>query len=65
MNEPLGIVDLLTSQGFDNALRTKLVRHQDRRYNVRQLINEGWFDLYQAAQAKPVFKDCERIVALL
>ncbi|MEM6468300.1 MAG: hypothetical protein AAF802_01940 [Planctomycetota bacterium] len=51
--------------GLDPGLKTKLVRHQDSRYCIKELIQTGWFDLYQSIQPKPVFKDCEQIVVFL
>ncbi|MEQ8784811.1 MAG: GIY-YIG nuclease family protein [Pirellulaceae bacterium] len=65
MVERLGIVDVLKPLGFDSTLRTKLVRHQDARYGISTLIREGWFELYQSLQAKPVFKGCEQIVSFI
>ncbi len=61
----LGIVDLLRVYGFNDQLKTKLVRHQDARYDIPSLIREGWFDLYQQLQARPVFSGCEQIVSFV
>lgn len=65
MADQLGIIDILTPFGFDPTLRTKLVRHQDARYGISTLIREGWFELYQSLQAKPVFKGCKQIVSFI
>lgn len=65
IDEPLGIVDILRSQGFDASVPTKLVRHQDKRYDVKDLIREGWFDLYQAQQSKPIFDGCQQVISLI
>ena len=65
MATELGIVDLLKVFGFDERLKTKLVRHQDSRYDIPALIREGWFDLYQSLQARPVFGGCEQIVSFV
>ncbi len=59
---PLGILDLLTMRGFDPKCRAKLVRHQDKRYNLEQVTRDGWLDLYQAHQAKDIFGKCDYIV---
>ena len=56
MATEIGIVDLLKVLGFDDRLKSKLVRHQDARYDVPALIRDGWFDLYQSLQKRPVFK---------
>jgi len=57
-----GIVDLLKHFGFDASEPTKLVRHQDKRFNIQDLIASGWFDLYQACQKNDVFGKCKQIV---
>lgn len=58
----LGIMDLLTPRGFDPTCRAKLVRHQDKRYDVHQLVRDGWIELYQSIQAKDIFGKCDYIV---
>ncbi len=65
MARQLGIVDLLQTFGFDLHLKSKLVRHQDARYDVPTLIRDGWFELYQSLQVRPVFKGCEQIVSFV
>ncbi|MCA9240642.1 MAG: GIY-YIG nuclease family protein [Planctomycetales bacterium] len=62
MSDELGILDLLTLRGFDSKCKSKLVRHQDKRYDVPTLIREGWIDLYQSLQARSIFGDCDYIV---
>jgi hypothetical protein len=62
---PLGIVDLLVLRGFDPNRPTKLVRHQDARYDLHDLMRRGWLDAYQAFQSRPVFDGCERIVSFI
>ena len=37
MKDPIGIVDLLEHYGFDSTAKCKLVRHQDRQYDVAEL----------------------------
>lgn len=61
----LGILDLLRVYGFDDRLKTKLVRHQDARYDIQSLLREGWFDLYQRLQSRPVFSGCDQIVSFV
>ena len=65
MATELGIVDLLKVFGFDDRLKAKLVRHQDTRLDVADLIRDGWFELYQSLQAKPIFKNCHQIVSFI
>jgi hypothetical protein len=59
----LGIVDLLELFGFDASLKTKLIRHQDGRYDIPTLIQDGWFELYQSLQAKRCLSKCDQIVS--
>jgi hypothetical protein len=61
----LGILDLLALYGFDSAFPTKLVRHQDARYDVHDLMRRGWLEYYQATQSRPVFDHCERIISFV
>lgn len=63
--QPLGIIELLELYGFDKASPTKLVRHQDRRCDVNDLICRDLFDFYQATQGRPVFNHCERIISFI
>lgn len=65
MSHQLGIVDLLKAFGFDDQLKSKLVRHQDSRYDIPTLMREGWFELYQSLQGRPVFSGCEQIVCFV
>ena len=62
MSEKLGILDLLTVRGFDRTCKSKLVRHQDKRFDIPTLIRDGWIDLYQARQSRSIFGDCDCIV---
>lgn len=61
----LNLVSVLAPFGFDPAVKTKLVRHQDRRWDVELLYRQGYFEIYQAHQSRPVFKDCARIVSFI
>jgi hypothetical protein len=60
----LGIIELLSPRGLDLNARIKLVRHQDKRYDVDQLEREGLIELYQSYQSKPIF-DCDCIVSFI
>ena len=62
MTEEFVILDLLVSRGFDPSCKTKLVRHQDKNYDIPALIRDGWMDVYQALQGKDIYKGCEYIV---
>jgi hypothetical protein len=63
--KPLGIADLLKIKGFPMEEPAKLVRHQDRRYDVNDMIYRGWFEFYQATQGKPRFQGCKRIISFV
>ena len=63
MTQKLGILDLLTTFGFDANCKAKLVRHQDQRYDIPTLIRDGWMDMYQCLQAKNIFGKCDYIVS--
>jgi hypothetical protein len=58
----LSIVELLRLRGLDTDARIKLVRHQDQRFDVEALRREGFFDVYQSFQSRPVFR-CDYIVS--
>jgi hypothetical protein len=57
-----GIVDILRHFGFDATEPAKLVRHQDKRYDIHRLIETGWFHLYQSCQKNDVFGKCSLII---
>jgi hypothetical protein len=59
----LGLLDILGLSGFNPRCRAKLVRHQDRRYPASELLENGWFELYQCYQARPVFEGLDYIVS--
>ena len=58
----LGIIDLLRLKGLDCGARVKLVRHQNAKYDLYELMVTGHLETYQSYQAKPVF-NCDYIVA--
>ena len=60
---PLGLIDILKVSGFDPTLRTKLLRHQDRRYDIRELRRHNWLEIYQGYQSKPRFHDAAQLVS--
>jgi len=56
-------MDILKLAGFHPELPWKLVRHQDPRYPVEELIRRKWFELYQSYQRRPVFHSVKQIVS--
>ena len=61
--QDLTLTDILRIHGFDNEQPTRLVRHQDKRYPVAELLREGCLDLYQSYQSKPRFHRVKQIVS--
>jgi len=61
----LGILDLLALRGFDPNKPAKLVRHQDKRYDVLQLLRDRWLETYQCYQSRPVFDGLDFIVSFV
>ena len=57
------LIDILNLAGFDSTLKTKIVRHQDRRYDMQELRRNDWLELYQCYQGKPIFGDAKQIVS--
>lgn len=60
----MNIVELLKLRGFDTKAKTKLVRHQDKRFDLRELYRTGYIETYQSYQARTVF-ECEYVVSFL
>jgi hypothetical protein len=60
----LDLQELLFARGLPRASKTKLVRHQDARWDLERLIGHGQFERYQEHQAKPVF-ECDFIVSFI
>jgi hypothetical protein len=58
----LGACDLLGFFGFEPE-KTKMVRHQDKRFNISKDSSRELIEAYQAYQNKPVFDNIERIVS--
>lgn len=59
------IKDILEYAGIDTSKRIKIARHKDKRVgvNLEELIETGYFQLYQSYQEKNVFKDCDYLVS--
>ena len=61
----LNIVELLALRGLDTKKRIKLVRHQDKkRYDIRDIYQSGFLDVYQSYQSRKVF-ECDFVIAFL
>ena len=56
---------ILSHFGFEPDVKTKLVRHQDQRFDVSRLYRAGQFETYQSLQSRPVFEGAQRLVSFL
>lgn len=65
MKQPLGILDLLQLRGFDLGCRTKFLRHQDKRYDVLDLLRQDWLDAYQSIQSRPILDGFDYVVSFV
>jgi len=61
----LTLTTLLGLYGFDLKVPTKLVRHQDARWDVKLLWRQGHLEPYQAYQGRPVFNGAHRLVSFI
>jgi hypothetical protein len=61
---PLGLIELLRLRGHLPA-QTKLVRHQDSRVDVHELLRNGLLEVYQAFQSKPVLDGLQYVVSFV
>ena len=52
----MDIVELLKLRGLNEQAKTKLVRHQDNRYDLYELVTSGLIETYQACQSKPILE---------
>lgn len=60
----LGILDLLRLAGFKAEDGDRIVRHQDDRYPVSELLALDLLEVYQAYQSRPVFHKARHVVSL-
>jgi len=59
----LGVLDLLSLAGFDRDAKARMVRHQHAKYSARELIRQGWLEVFQAYQRNPVFHKVDHVVS--
>ena len=60
----INIVELLKLRGLDEHAKIKLVRHQDKRHDLYELVTSGLIETYQASQSKPVL-ECDYMVSFI
>lgn len=63
--EKMNLTELLRMRGFDLNNKTKLVRHQDKKFDVQKLYKTGYLDFYQGTQGKDVFGNCNFILSFI
>lgn len=60
----LHIAELLSLRGLDVNDKVKIIRHQDPKYDMKEIIRCNQFDIYQSYQSKDVF-NCGYIVSCI
>lgn len=60
----MDIVELLKLRGLDCTAKIKLVRHQDQRYDLYELMTTGQLETYQACQSRPIL-ECQYMVSFI
>ena len=62
----LGLLEVLRLRSpYLDPKRTKLVRHKAQRFDMHLLKRQGWLNLYQGFQQRPVFHGCDTIVSFV
>ncbi len=59
----LNIVELLSPRGLDVSSKIIMVRHQDKRYDVNELLRKGQLEIYQSYQGKNFL--CDYIISFI
>ena len=44
----MDLFDILKMRGFDMQAKTKVLRHQDRRFDIEKLFRDGLIEAYQS-----------------
>ena len=60
----MDIIELLENRGLDTSRRIKMLRHQDRRYDVHDLYKTGRLAAYQSVQGQNLL-NCDYAVSFL
>lgn len=61
----MNLTELIRMRGFDLSQKVKIVRHQEKDYDVNLLYKNDWIEFYQSIQSKERFKDCDYILSFL
>ena len=54
----MDLLDILKMRGFDMQAKTKVLRHQDRRFDIEKLFRDGLIEAYQSVQTQKLLS-CE------
>ena len=57
--------ELLKNRNFDFSQNVLLIRHKQKNISMFELIEKGYFDLYQSVQDKTSFKSCKYMIVFL
>jgi len=60
----LNLYDILNMRGFNLTARTKMMRHQDTRYDVEMLHRRGLIESYQSVQGQDCL-NCDYLIAFM
>ena len=60
----MNLIDILKMRGFDITAKTKIMRHQDKRFDLEMLFRKNRIDAYQSIQSQDVL-NCEYAIAFI
>jgi len=60
----MNLLEILKIRGFDISAKTKMLRHQDKRFDVEMLFRKGLIEAYQSVQSKDVL-NCDYIISFI
>lgn len=60
----MNLFDILRTRGFDLDGRTRMLRHQDKRYDMEMLFRKGMIEAYQSVQGRDCL-NCDYVIAFI
>ena len=60
----MDLLDILKMRGFDMQAKTKLLRHQDPRFDIEKLYRDGLIEAYQSVQTQDLLS-CDYVIAFV
>lgn len=60
----IGLYELLKNRGLDSTKKIKIIRHQDPRFDIQELEQGGFIELYQSYQTGLRF-NCEYLISTI